>query len=90
MPLEPLNTNGYHLIDIPKGEIGEASKIEEEFLEFKDALTQGAVVMQLCELSDMLGAMEAWLAKYHPTIGISDLNKMSDLTKRAFRHGRRK
>ena len=87
---EPSVGLGYHLADIPKGEIGEASKIEEEFWEFQDALTQGAVVMQLCELSDMLGAIDAWLAKHHPSVKIEDLLKMSDMTRRAFSSGRRK
>lgn len=81
---------GYHLADIPKGELGEVSKISEEFLEFQDAITQGAVVMQLCELSDMIGAIEGWLAKHHPSITLSDVIKMSEVTKRAFRSGRRK
>jgi hypothetical protein len=30
----------YHLVEIPKGEIGEFSKIKEEFLEFEDAHNQ--------------------------------------------------
>lgn len=87
---EPVAGPGYHLVDIPKGEIGEASKIEEEFQEFQDALTQGAVVMQLCELSDMLGAIDAWLTKHHPSVKLEDLLKMSELTRRAFTNGKRK
>jgi hypothetical protein len=31
---------GYHLSPIPKGILGEFSKIEEEFLEAKDAIKQ--------------------------------------------------
>ena len=80
---------GYHLSSIKKGVLGEFSKIEEEFLEFKDAIEQEASIMQLCELSDMIGAISEWLERNHPSISISDLIKMSVLTKRAFVSGRR-
>ncbi len=81
---------GYHTVDIPKGVLGEASKIEEEFLEFMDACRQNASVMQLCELADMIGAIRAWLARHHPSIDMDDLVRMSDLTERAFTSGKRK
>lgn len=80
---------GYHLREIEKGELGEFSKIREEFEEAEDALGQDAKLMLLCELSDMLGAIEAYLEKHHPGTTLSDLKQMSDLTKRAFKTGRR-
>ena len=48
----------YHKTYIQKGELGHASKIQEEFEEFKDAYTQGSPVMELVELSDLLGAID--------------------------------
>lgn len=80
---------GYHIAEIPKGELGEASKIFEEALELRDAVSQGARVMQLVELSDMLGAVEAFLDKHHSGYSLDDLRTFSDITKRAFRNGHR-
>lgn len=77
----------YHLVDIPRGAFGEFSKIEEEFLEAKDALAQENPVMLLQELSDMLGAVEAYTMKYNITL--LDLIIMKDATKRAFESGHR-
>lgn len=77
----------YHLTEIPKGIYGEASKIEEEFLEFKDALNQNNPIMAIQELSDMLGAIEAYLLKYNLTI--NDLNIMKNVTEKVFREGYR-
>jgi len=45
--------------------------------------------MILVELSDILGAIEAYLDKHHPGMKLDDLKKMSDITKRAFINGRR-
>jgi len=53
---------GYHIRNIPKGIVGEFSKVSEEFLEFEDAVEQTSVVMALVELSDLIGAIEAFLA----------------------------
>lgn len=44
---------------------------------------------QLGELSDLVGAVEAYLAKHHPGTTLDDLKKMSDVTHRAFQSGRR-
>lgn len=77
----------YHLTEIPKGVYGEFSKIKEEFLEADDALQQDNPVMVLQELSDMLGAIEAYTAKYNITL--IDLIIMKDATKRAFESGHR-
>ncbi len=78
----------YHLSDIPKGIFGEFSKIEEEFLEAADAFDQKNPLMVLQELSDMLGAIEAYAKQYNLTLG--DLITMKDATKRAFESGHRK
>lgn len=79
----------YHITKIEKGVIGEFSKIEEELNEAKDALEQNCSIMLLVELSDMIGAIESYLEKYHPTITVDDLKKMSNITKRAFLTGQR-
>lgn len=80
---------GYHIKKIDKGIIGEPSKIREELEEFQDALDQGSDIMALVELSDLLGAIEAYLEQYHPSITMEDLMVMSGITRRAFRNGRR-
>lgn len=80
---------GYHLRTIEKGVLGEASKIREELEEFMDATDQNVSIMALVELADMVGSVEAYLAKHHPSIGLADLKAMSDVTKRAFANGRR-
>lgn len=55
---------GYHLIDIPRGEYGELSKVAEELIELKDALQQNANIMVLCELSDLHGAIIGVMKKH--------------------------
>lgn len=92
---EPINMTeypsgvGYHIKKPKKGVYGEFSKIEEEMKELEDALNQNAKIMALHELSDMLGAMKGFLEKYYPDFTIDDLEKMSDITKRAFINGDR-
>lgn len=78
----------YHLNKIQKGKFGEFSKIEEEFLEAKDSIEQKNDLMCLMELSDLLGAIEAYSNKFNMTL--EDLIRMKDATKRAFKSGRRK
>lgn len=80
---------GYHLACIEKGQLGELSKIKEEMEEALDAHAQNASVMVLVELSDLIGAVEAFLAKHHPSISLDDLRTFSAITKRAFENGRR-
>lgn len=80
---------GYHLIEPPRGEFGELSKVYEETAELADADKQGATLMLLQELSDLIGAIEGYLNKHHPTITLDDLIKMKDITKRAFESGAR-
>lgn len=78
---------GYHLNKIPKGVLGEPSKIEEEFLEFKDAIQQNNPIMALVELSDLVGAIEAY-AECHG-ISLEQVLNMQKATKRAFISGAR-
>lgn len=79
---------GYHLVAIPKGELGEISKITEEYLELIDANKQQNPVMELVELSDMLGAIESYTLK-HYNINLSNLLVMTRATQRAFKNGHR-
>lgn len=79
---------GYHLAEIPKGEVGEFSKILEEMEELKDAHNQNSKILELIELADLLGAIEEYCKKYN--IGLKDLKIFSDITKRAFQSGERK
>lgn len=81
---------GYHIRSIPRGELGELSKISEELEEAIDAQEQGAKVMVLVELSDMVGAIQAYLEKHHPGTGLEDLQAMARITRRAFESGRRR
>lgn len=80
---------GYHSRPIEKGVLGEPSKIKEECDELLDACSQGSRVMALVELSDMVGAINAYLEKHHPGTTIDDLLIFSHITERAFRNGRR-
>ena len=79
---------GYHKINIEKGVFGEASKISEEYNEWLDAKNQDIAIMELVELSDMIGAMEGYIEK---RFGMSIINllKMSEATKSAFKDGTR-
>lgn len=79
---------GYHRREIPKGKFGEVSKIEEEYLEFQDALDQNNPIMVLCELSDMVGAIEGYIKRYNITL--DQLIEMKNATKSAFQTGYRK
>jgi hypothetical protein len=80
---------GYHKQNIKKGILGDPSKIREEFEEFMDAVDQEVSVMALVELSDLVGAIEAYLSNNHQSISFDDLKAMSNVTKRAFENGRR-
>lgn len=80
---------GYHKKEIGKGKYGDFSKIQEEFDELCDAREQQCSILELCELSDLLGAIEGYIENRFK-ITISDLKKFSDLTKEAFIEGSRK
>ncbi len=78
----------YHIDEIPKGELGHLSKINEEYLEFLDAYNQGNPIMELLELSDLVGAIEAYTLS-HYDIELVDIIKMKEATQRAFESGHR-
>jgi hypothetical protein len=78
---------GYHKTEIKKGVMGQFSKITEEYLELKDAFDQGSKVLILCELCDLIGAIEGYAEHYNLTL--KDLIQMKDLTKSAFDEGKR-
>ena len=79
---------GYHINKIPKGNLGHFSKIKEEYLEFLDAYHQGNPILELCELSDLIGAIEAY-ALNHYDIELDDIIKMMECTKSSFQEGLR-
>lgn len=81
---------GYHIQRIPKGLYGYASKILEEAHELDDAVNQGCKVMQLVELSDIIGAIQGFLETSHKGITMDDLITMAKITRRAFENGERK
>lgn len=78
---------GYHKIKIPKGKLGEFSKIEEEYLELFDAVEQDNKILEICEMCDLVGAIEAYANKFNLTL--EDIIKMKDANKRAFEDGTR-
>ena len=80
---------GYHKNVIPKGVLGEVSKILEEVLELQDAEDQGVRVMALCEASDIVLAVRCYLEKHHPGFTLDDMIKMADRTRSAFEDGTR-
>lgn len=85
-----LERPGYHLHDIRKGILGDASKIREECDEFLDAVNQNSRIMALIELSDLYGAMQSYLERHHGvSVTMDDLADMNRITTRAFRNGRR-
>lgn len=80
---------GYHLRPILKGRLGEISKIEEEVAELRDAREQDVKIMELVELSDLIGAIKAYLSERHPGTTLDDLLAMHAVTERAFVNGHR-
>lgn len=84
-----MSKQGYHIDNIKKGVLGEISKIQEELDELKDAQSQGVKIMELVELSDLIGAIELYLEKHHECITLEDLIRMKNITKRAFENGHR-
>jgi phosphoribosyl-ATP pyrophosphohydrolase len=77
----------YHNRVIFKGKYGEFSKIEEEMDELKNAIEQKNKILTICELSDLIGAIEEFALKQGVTL--QDLKEFSDLTKSAFKEGKR-
>lgn len=89
IPDDKVENPGYHLKKIEKGVLGEASKIKEEVEEFLDALDQESKIMALVELSDLVGAINAYCENHAPGISLDDLKSMAKITRRAFENGRR-
>lgn len=79
---------GYHTRKIEKGVLGEFSKIREEFQELEDAHMQEDKVLQICEMADLIGAIELYAAKFNLTV--EDIYNFSVKTKEAFQEGKRK
>jgi hypothetical protein len=86
---QSINNPGYHLVDIPKGVIGEPSKIIEEALEIQDAHNQGINIMAHVEMSDLYGALDRYREKHHINVSMDDLAAMYNVTRRAFESGKR-
>lgn len=80
---------GYHKVNIEKGVLGEYSKIIEEIDELEDAASQNAKVLVICELCDLIGAIEAFAEKQF-NLTLDDLIQMKDMTKESFIEGKRK
>lgn len=78
---------GYHNKKIKSGVLGKFSKIREEFEELKDAHEQKCAVLEICELCDLIGAIELYAEKWN--LSLKDLIQMKDLTKDAFQDGDR-
>lgn len=80
---------GYHKKKIEKGELGEFSKISEEYDELLDALEQENPVLAICELCDLIGAIELFAHKKF-NLSLESLIKMKTSTSNAFIDGTRK
>lgn len=78
---------GYHTHEIKKGVLGSLTKIQEELDELKDAEEQKSKILIMVELSDLYGAIEEYTKPLN--ISMEDLKTFSDITKRAFKNGRR-
>ena len=74
---------GYHNRKIDKGVLGEFTKIQEEFVELLDAVEQDDKILQICELTDLIGAIESFAGdKFN--LKLDDLIKFSNKTKKSF------
>jgi hypothetical protein len=71
---------GYHKVEIKRGVLGEISKIQEELDELQDAEGQHVRLLMLCELADLVGAIDHYLRVNFPDWGINDLHHMALLT----------
>ena len=78
----------YHLKRIKKGKIGKFSKIREEYQELKDAHEQKDNILEICELTDLIGAIEEYSKKKH-NLDLNDLIRFSNKTKKAFKENKR-
>ena len=78
----------YHKLKICKHHVGSPWKLQEEVLEYIDAVSNDNPVMATTELSDLYGVIEEEAKKYGLTM--DNLKTMSDLTKQVFNSGHRK
>ncbi len=84
------SSRGYHTRQIAKGTYGKLSKIQEELEELMDAKEQGNLILELVELSDVIGAVTGYLESNHPDVTLENLVDMARLTQRAFEDETRK
>ena len=75
----------YHKLKIHKHAINSPYKLQEEFLEYIDAISTGNKIMAVQELADIYGALENEANKFK--LNMNDLKVMSDLTKKVFKEG---
>ena len=66
---------------------GELSKIREELEELADAAEQGCRILQLIEMSDLIGAVEGYLETHFPGFCLNDLLAMKAIIHRAWEAG---
>lgn len=83
--LESYTEKSYHDQFIPKGKIGEMSKVVEEIAEYEEAENE---ILKACELADIQGALRAVMEKSKFTF--ADYDDMATMTTRAFKIGKRK
>lgn len=79
---------GYHKNEIQRGIYGQFSKIREEFQELEDGVNQGDKVLQIVELTDLVGAIEEY-ARLEFNLTMLDLITFSNKTKSAFKENKR-
>lgn len=79
---------GYHKRTIKKGSYGYFSKVQEEWDELQDALEQEDRILELVELTDLIGAIEGYTLKKF-NINLDDLVKFAKKTQSAFESGER-
>lgn len=79
---------GYHTKKFKKGVYGEFSKVQEEWEELLDARLQDGKILELCELSDLYGAIAGYVEKKF-NMTMDDIAKMSRMTSEAFEAGER-
>lgn len=75
----------YHNIKIPKTHHTSHFKIQEEVMEYLDAISSGNKIMAIQELSDVYGCLEN--LTHSLGYSVDDLKVMSDTTKRVFNGG---
>lgn len=80
---------GYHLSLIPKTTvIHSVDKIIEEYEEFIDSIRQGTSLMEIVELSDLIGAIDMYISKKY-NLTLDDLIIFNNITRRSFINKRR-